>query len=115
MRERVCAVALAFGILAVPRDVQAKDPQFSPVSRLAIGPSFHVAQRATLFADHGARGYRHAFLETGLVGERLLLMAEALGLAACPVGAFYDDEAADLVGVETDDEWVLHFAGLGMP
>lgn len=61
----------------------------------------------------GARGYRHAFLEAGLVGERWLLGAVAQGLAACPVGAFYDDDAARLVGAQ--GHWVLHFAALGQP
>lgn len=62
----------------------------------------------------GARGYRHAFLEAGMLGERWLLGAVARGLAACPVGAFYDDEAASLIGVDSRQEWVLHFAALGV-
>lgn len=60
-----------------------------------------------------ARGYRHGFLEAGLVGERLYLAAGALGLGACAVGAFYDDEAAALVGTDPATEWVVHFAALG--
>lgn len=60
-----------------------------------------------------ARGYRHAFLEAGLVGERVYLEAEARGLGACAVGAFYDDEAAALVGADPAHEWVVHFAVLG--
>ena len=60
-----------------------------------------------------ARGYRHAFLEAGLVGERVYLEAGARGLGACAVGAFYDDEAAALVGVDPAHEWVVHFAALG--
>ncbi|MBB3223064.1 SagB/ThcOx family dehydrogenase [Pseudoduganella umbonata] len=72
-----------------------------------------AADRRTMLAE-GARGYRHAFLETGLVGERWLLGATARGLGACPVGAFYDDEAAALVGVDGRREWVLHFAALGV-
>ena len=63
----------------------------------------------------GARQYRHALLETGLIGERWLLGAVARGLAACPVGAFYDDEAAALIGADSARHWVLHFAALGMP
>lgn len=62
----------------------------------------------------GARGYRHAFLEAGMLSERWLLGAVARGLAACPVGAFYDDEAANLIGVDSRHEWVLHFAALGI-
>lgn len=63
--------------------------------------------------EQGARGYRQALLETGLFGERLLLSAVARGLGACPVGAFYDDEAAELLGVDPAREWVLHFAAVG--
>ena len=72
--------------------------------------------RATFAADPlgAARGYRHAFLEAGLVGERVYLEATARGLGACAVGAFYDDEAAALVGVDPAREWVLHFAALGV-
>jgi len=60
-----------------------------------------------------ARGYRHAFLEAGMLGERLYLQAAALGLGVCAVGAFYDDEAAALIGVDPQREWVVHFATLG--
>ena len=63
----------------------------------------------------GARQYRHALLETGLIGERWLLGAVARGLAACPVGAFYDDEAAALIGADSARHWVFHFAALGVP
>jgi len=71
--------------------------------------------RASFAADPlgPARGYRHAFVEAGLVGERVYLEAGARGLGACAVGAFYDDEAAALVGIDTAREWVLHFAALG--
>ena len=55
-----------------------------------------------------ARGYRHAFLEAGLVGERVYLEAGARGLGACAVGAFYDEEAAALIGVDPAREWVVH-------
>jgi len=61
---------------------------------------------------NGARGYRMAFLEAGLMGERWLLSAVARGLGACPVGAFYDEEAASLVKAPKG-HWVLHFAALG--
>ncbi|WBS03690.1 SagB family peptide dehydrogenase [Pseudoduganella sp. SL102] len=71
------------------------------------------ADHPTMLAE-GARGYRHAFLEAGLVGERWLLGATARGLGACPVGAFYDDEAAALIGADGRREWVLHFAALGV-
>jgi len=61
------------------------------------------------------RGYRHGFLEAGLVGERVYLEAVARRLGACSVGAFYDDEAAALVGIDPSREWVVHLVALGLP
>jgi SagB-type dehydrogenase family enzyme len=73
--------------------------------------------RADFSADPAgpARGYRHAFLEAGLVGERIYLEAGARGLGACAVGAFYDEEATTLISVDPAHEWVVHFAALGVP
>jgi SagB-type dehydrogenase family enzyme len=73
--------------------------------------------RAALAAEPAgaARGYRHAFLEAGLAGERLYLEGVARGLGVCAVGAFYDDEAAALVDVDPRREWVVHLAALGRP
>lgn len=75
------------------------------------------ADRRAIAADPlgPLRGYRHAFIEAGLVGERLYLEAGARGLGACAVGAFYDDEAAALVGLERQREWPVHFAAVGWP
>jgi SagB-type dehydrogenase family enzyme len=63
-----------------------------------------------------ARGYRHAFLEAGFVGERLYLAAPtlSLGVGVCAVGAYYDDEAAALIGVDGREEWPVHFAAVGV-
>jgi SagB-type dehydrogenase family enzyme len=61
------------------------------------------------------RAYRHAMLEAGLIGERIYLEGAAQGLGVCAVGAFFDDEAAALVGVDRSREWVVHFAALGVP
>ena len=74
-------------------------------------------KRVTFAADASgpARGYRHAFTEAGLVGERIYIEAGARGLGACAVGAFYDTEAAALVAIDPDHEWVVHFAALGVP
>jgi SagB-type dehydrogenase family enzyme len=73
--------------------------------------------RAAFAADPAgaARGYRHAFIEAGLVGERIYLEAARHRLGVCAVGAFYDEEAAALVGLDASREWVVHFAALGVP
>jgi SagB-type dehydrogenase family enzyme len=73
--------------------------------------------RSLLLADPSgpARAYRHALLHAGCIGERIYLEAGARSLGACSVGAFYDDEAAALVGADPAREWALHFAALGWP
>ncbi len=62
-----------------------------------------------------ARGWRLAFVEAGLVGERAYLHGGALGLGVCGVGAFYDDEIAALAGVDAPHESVVHLVALGVP
>jgi len=48
----------------------------------------------------GARAYRYAMLAAGRLGERLYLATTAMGLGCCGIGAFYDREAARLLGLE---------------
>jgi SagB-type dehydrogenase family enzyme len=71
-----------------------------------------TADRRALRAE-GARGYRHAFIEAGIIGARLYLAAAARGLGGCSVGAFYDEEAARALGINIEEHWPLHFFGLG--
>src|SRR5207249_1237637 len=40
----------------------------------------------------GDRGYRYVHFEAGAIGQRLYVAAEALGLGATGIGAFFDDE-----------------------
>lgn len=95
----------------------AQQAQAAALEQDVIGDAAVVliisADKARMLAD-GARGYRHSLLEVGLVGERWLLSAVARGLGACPVGAFYDDEAASLLSLNGQQHWVLHFAALGV-
>ena len=71
--------------------------------------------RARFAADPAgaARGYRHAFIEAGVVGERLYLAGQSLGLGVCGVGAFFDDETAALAGIDPAREWVVHLVAVG--
>ncbi len=47
----------------------------------------------------GPRGYRHAMLCAGCLGQVVYLGATAMGLGACGIGALYDDEAQALLGL----------------
>ena len=60
----------------------------------------------------GPRGYRYALLTAGRLGERLYLTATALGLGCCGIGAFYDQEAADLLGLNPDSK-MLYLVAVG--
>lgn len=56
------------------------------------------------------RDFRHALLQAGLAGEAVYLEAGARGLGACGVGAFFDDELAQLFGSGTRP---LHLVAVG--
>jgi SagB-type dehydrogenase family enzyme len=63
----------------------------------------------------GDRGYRYVHFEGGAIGHRLYLAAEALGLGATGIGAFYDDEVHRYLKlVPTQGQVVYHFA-IGYP
>ena len=47
----------------------------------------------------GARGYRYAMLSAGRMGQRLYMAASAMGMGCCGIGALYDGEAAELLGL----------------
>jgi SagB-type dehydrogenase family enzyme len=64
---------------------------------------------------YGDRGYRYVHFEAGAIGHRLYLAAEALGLGATGIGAFYDDEVhRHLNLVPNQGQVVYHFA-IGYP
>ncbi|HUX02142.1 MAG: SagB/ThcOx family dehydrogenase [Phycisphaerae bacterium] len=64
---------------------------------------------------YGDRALRYAYLDAGHLAENLHLAAEALGLGACMVGAFLDDEMNALVGVDGREESVIYAACVGEP
>ncbi len=66
---------------------------------------------------HGDRGYRYVHFEAGAVGHRLYLAAEALGLGATGIGAFYDDEVHRYLNLAPEQgQVVYHFAiGYAVP
>ncbi len=47
----------------------------------------------------GPRGYRYAMLTAGRLGQRIYLVTTAMGIGCCGIGAFYDDEAAHILGL----------------
>lgn len=60
---------------------------------------FFTADLDALDASCGPRGYRYAMLTAGRLAQRIYLGAAALELACCGIGAFYDPDAAALLGL----------------
>lgn len=59
------------------------------------------------------RTYRYVLLEAGHIGQNIYLAATSMGLGACAVGAFLDDELNDLLGLDGVEEAALHIVAVG--
>ena len=64
---------------------------------------------------HGARGYRYVHFEAGAIGHRLYLAAEAVGLGATGIGAFYDEEVHRYLNLAPDQGQVVYHFAVGYP
>jgi len=92
------------------------------VAEAALGQSF-LAQAGVVFiwsailrrnfSKYGHRGMRYILMDAGHISQNMLLAAEALGLGACPVAAFYDDELNALLGLDGTEESVIYMAAVG--
>lgn len=64
---------------------------------------------------HGDRGYRYVHFEAGAIGQRLYVAAEALGLAATGIGAFYDDKVHEYLKLAPEQGQVVYHFAVGFP
>lgn len=64
-------------------------------------------------SKYGERGLRYLLLDAGHLCQNLLLAAEVLKLAACPVAAFFDREMDELLGLDGLEEGVIYLAAVG--
>ena len=71
-----------------------------------------MANLKALDDEYGARGYRYAMMDAGILGQRLYLGSTALGLGCCGIGAFYDNEARSLLDLN-DDSYLLYLVAVG--
>lgn len=62
---------------------------------------------------YGLRGYRFALLEAGHVGQNVVLAATALGLAAVPLGGFYDRPTEEFLELDGVNQSVLYSIAAG--
>lgn len=70
------------------------------------------APLARLEADYGPRSFRMAYLAAGRLGQRAYLTAEILGWGCCGIGAFFDDEIQNILGLPRE-EYPFYLLPLG--
>lgn len=61
------------------------------------------------------RAYRYIYIDAGHIAQNLYLAGTAAGLGVCAVGAFFDDQINNLVGLDGKDETALYLASVGWP
>jgi len=59
------------------------------------------------------RAQRYICFEAGHIAQNTCLVATSLGLGACAIGAFYDDEFNRLLGLDGKNESVLYLLAVG--
>ncbi len=62
---------------------------------------------------YGDRAIRYMFMDAGHICQNVLLAATALGLNACPIGAFFDGEMNDLLQLDEEEETCIYMASIG--
>ncbi|MBO8143396.1 MAG: SagB/ThcOx family dehydrogenase [Thermodesulfobacterium sp.] len=91
------------------------------LSELALGQAF-LASASVIFiwsavlgrtiSKYGSRGLRYIFMDVAHICQNVLLASEAMGLKACPVGAFFDEELNKFLELE-EGESVIYMAAVG--
>jgi SagB-type dehydrogenase family enzyme len=64
---------------------------------------------------YAQRAYRYVYLEAGHIAQNLALAATCVGLGSCQIGAFFDDEVNQILGVDGVEESVIYLSVIGYP
>ena len=75
---------------------------------------FFLADLEEIFKRYGNRGYRAAQLEAGIVGGKLYLCANSLGLGASGL-TFYDDDITSFFSPHSTGKSPMFVVALGVP
>jgi SagB-type dehydrogenase family enzyme len=59
------------------------------------------------------RCFRYIYLDAGHIGQNFYLIAEALGLGACTIGALYDDELNQFLEIDGQTETAIYVGVVG--
>jgi SagB-type dehydrogenase family enzyme len=104
---------------------QLTEGDFSdPLAQACLGQGF-VARAPVVFAfgavvdrcawKYGDRAYRYIYMDAGHLGGQLQLAAVGLGLGSVNIGAFFDDEINELIGLDGQQETVVYLTAVGAP
>jgi len=83
------------------------------VVKRAAAVAIFTATVARCSSKYGQRAFRYVFMDAAHACQNLLLAAHAIGLGACPVGAFLDAELDALLGIDGKGEASLYLAAIG--
>lgn len=64
-------------------------------------------------SKYGERGLRYIYMEAGHISQNISLQAVSLGLGSVSVGAFLDDQANQLIGLDGRKESVIYLHAVG--
>ncbi|OLS14353.1 MAG: nitroreductase [Promethearchaeota archaeon CR_4] len=104
------AELLKEGSLELELAAAALDQEFVADAPLTIIWTVIVERSAWKYSQ---RAYRYIYLDTAHIAENVMLAAAALGLGACGVGAMYDDEVNNLLGVDGETETAIYLCVVG--
>lgn len=64
---------------------------------------------------YAQRAYRYVYLEAGHMAQNLAVAAAGIGLGSCQIGAFFDDEVNQILGVDGEEESAIYLSVIGHP
>ena len=97
-------------------------PALAELAKAALDQPFVASSAATFVLTahpersawrYEQRSWRYFYLDAGGIGENIQLAAEALGLGACAVGAFYDSAVNELLGLDGQTELAIYLVAVG--
>jgi len=61
------------------------------------------------------RAYRYIYLDAGHIAQNTALAAVSCELGSCQIGAFFDEEVEQIIGVDGEEEFVIYMTSVGKP
>jgi SagB-type dehydrogenase family enzyme len=101
--------------LATPGQFMARSTSICLDQEWLVNAGVHflfLANLEVIEKTWGPRGYRYAMLTAGRLGQRLYVAAEAMGMGCCGIGALYDGEAMEMLGLNQSSR-LLYLVAVG--